>query len=111
MSDNVRQQRRRRRVGFRTTVRQRVTPENESAGKHRSGKIRKGNRWLRGALIQAALAGGTRATKGAFAARYRRVMRHRCHKKAVAAVAQAMLVAAYYPPAGHNPHQGQGADY
>ena len=67
MSDNVRQQRRRRRVGFRTTVRQRVTPENESTGKHRSGKIRKGNRWLRGALIQAALAGGTRATKGAFA--------------------------------------------
>src|SRR2546430_3021157 len=54
---------------------------NESAGKHRSGKISKGNRWLRGALIQAALAGGTRATKGAFAARYRRVMRHRGHKR------------------------------
>jgi transposase len=50
---------------------------NESAGKHRSGKTRKGNRWLRGALIHAVLAGGTRATKGAFAARYRRVMRHR----------------------------------
>jgi len=63
---------------------------NESAGKHRSGKTRKGNRWLRGALIQAALAGGTRSTKGAFAARYRRVMRHRGHKKAVVAVAHAM---------------------
>jgi transposase len=47
---------------------------NESAGKHRSSKTRKGNRWLRSVLIQAALAGGTRSTKGALAARYRRVM-------------------------------------
>src|SRR5262245_57571742 len=66
---------------------------NESAGKHRSGRTRKGNRWLRSVLIQAALAGGTRSTKGALAARYRRVMRHRGHKKAVVAVAHAMLVA------------------
>jgi len=29
---------------------------NESAGKHRSGKTRKGSRWLRAALIEAALA-------------------------------------------------------
>jgi transposase len=84
---------------------------NESAGKHRSGKTRKGNRWLRGALIQAALAGGTRATKGAFAARYRRVMRHRGHKKAVVAVAHAMLVAAYHLLARHTTYQEPGADY
>jgi transposase len=84
---------------------------NESAGKHRSGKTRKGNRWRRGALIQAALAGGTRATKGAFAARYRRVMRHRGHKKAVVAVAHAMLVAAYHLLARHTPYQEPGADY
>jgi transposase len=84
---------------------------NESAGKHRSGKTRKGNRWLRGALIQAALAGGTRATKGAFAARYRRVMRHRGHKKAVVAVAHAMLVAAYHLLARHTTYHEPGADY
>ena len=84
---------------------------NESAGKHRSGRTRKGNRWLRGALIQAALAGGTRATKGAFAARYRRVMRHRGHKKAVVAVAHAMLVAAYHLLERHTPYQEPGADY
>ena len=84
---------------------------NESAGKHRSGKTRKGNRWLRGALIQAALAGGTRSTKGAFAARYRRVMRHRGHKKAVVAVAHAMLVAAYHLLARHTTYQEPGADY
>src|SRR5919106_393738 len=84
---------------------------NESAGKHRSGKTRKGNRWLRGALIQAALAGGTRSTKGAFAARYRRVMRHRGHKKAVVAVAHAMLVAAYHLLARKTTYQEPGADY
>src|SRR5215510_6087459 len=60
---------------------------NESAGKHRPGRTRRGNKWLRGALTEAALAAGTRSAKGAFAARYRRVMQHRGHKKAVIAVA------------------------
>jgi transposase len=84
---------------------------NESAGKHKSGRTRKGNRWLRGVLIQAALAGGTRATKGALAARYRRVMRHRGHKKAVVAVAHAMLVAAYHLLARKTTYHDPGADY
>jgi hypothetical protein len=83
----------------------------ESAGKHRSGRTRKGNRWLRGALIQAALAGGTRATKGALAARYRRVMGHRGHKKAVVAVAHAILVAAYHLLARQTTYHEPGADY
>jgi len=56
---------------------------NGSAGKHRSGRTRKGNRWLRGALIEATLSAGTHSTTGALAARYRRVMQHRGHKKAV----------------------------
>jgi transposase len=34
---------------------------NESAGKHKSGKIRKGNRWLRNALIEAAASHRPRA--------------------------------------------------
>jgi transposase len=84
---------------------------NESAGKHKSGRTRKGNRWLRGVLIQAALAGGTRATKGALAARYRRVMQHRGHKKAVVAVAHAMLVAAYHLLARKTTYHDPGADY
>ena len=54
---------------------------NESAGKHRSGKTRPANRWLRGARIEAALAASTRAAPGAFAAHYRRIMPHRGHKK------------------------------
>ena len=84
---------------------------NESAGKHKSGKTRKGNRWLRTALIEAALAAGTRATKGAFAARYRRVMRHRGHQKAVVAVAHAMLVTAYHLLIRKTTYQEPGAHY
>ena len=54
---------------------------NESAGKHRSGKTRGGNRWLRTTLVEAAWA-ATRVENSALAARYRRVMRHRGHQKA-----------------------------
>src|SRR5262249_60089739 len=40
---------------------------NESAGKHRSGKTRKGNRWRRGALTEVALAAGPRPAQGGLA--------------------------------------------
>ena len=85
--------------------------QNESAGKHRSGKTRRGNRWLRTALIEAALAARARSTKGAFAARYRRVMQHRGHKKAVVAVAHAMLVTVYHLLARRTTYLDPGADY
>jgi transposase len=84
---------------------------NESAGKHRSGRTRHGNRWLRAALTEAALAASVRSTKGAFAARYRRVKAHRGHKKAVVAVAHAILVTAYHLLARHTTYQEPGADY
>jgi transposase len=83
---------------------------NESAGKHKSGKTRRGNRWLRAALVEAALA-AIRTPHSAFAARYRRIMRHRGHKKAVIAVAHAMLVTAYHLLARQTNYQELGADY
>ena len=83
---------------------------NESAGKHKSGKTRKGNRWLRMALIEAAL-GAIRTKDSALAARYRRVMRHRGHKKAVVAVAHAMLRAVYHVLAEGTPYRDLGPDY
>ena len=83
---------------------------NESAGKHRSGKTRKGNRWLRSALIEAALA-ATRASNTALSARYRRIMRHRGHKKAVAAVAHAILIIAYHLIAHGTTYRELGVDY
>jgi transposase len=84
--------------------------QNESAGKHQSGRTRPGNRWLRMSLIEAAsMAARTRHT--AFAARYHRIARHRGHKKAVVAVAHAMLVTTYYLLDRHVDYREPGADY
>ena len=83
---------------------------HESAGKHRTGKTRKDNVWLRGALVEAAL-GATRTKNRAVAARYRRILRHRGHKKAIVAVAHNLLVTAYHVLARHTTYQELGADY
>ena len=83
---------------------------DESAGKRRRGKTRDGNRFLRGALIESALA-ATRANGTALQARYRRVKRHRGHKKAVVAVGHQMLEIAYYIMRDATTYQELGADY
>jgi transposase len=83
---------------------------DESAGKRRTGKTRKGNIWLRGALVEAAL-GATRTKNSAVAARYRRVLRRRGHKKAIVAVAHSLLVAAYHVLAHQTTYRELGADY
>jgi transposase len=84
--------------------------QNDSAGKHKSGRTRPGNRWLRMALIEAAsLASRSRTT--AFGARYRRIARHRGHKKAVVAVAHAMLVTAYHLLHRGMDYREPGVDY
>lgn len=83
---------------------------NESAGKRRSGKTRKGNRYLRAALIQSALA-ATRKKHSALQARYQRVKRQRGHKKAVVAVGHQMLEIAYYIMRDGVSYQELGADY
>ena len=63
---------------------------NESAGKHRRGRTRKGDRWLKITLLEAALA-AIRVKGSALGARYRRICRHRGHKIALVAVARALL--------------------
>jgi len=83
---------------------------DESAGKHKSGKTRKGNRWLRTALIEAA-AGASRAKNSALQARFRRVLRHRGPKKAVVAVAHALLRVVYHVLADGNVYRELGGDY
>jgi transposase len=69
--------------------------QDESAGKRRSGKTRKGNRYLRATLIQAGLA-ASRAKGTALQALYARVRRHRGHKRAVVAVGHQILEIAYF---------------
>ena len=76
----------------------------------RDGRTRKGSPWLRTALVEAAAA-AIRTKDSALAARYRRVMRHRGHKKAVVAVAHAMLRAVYHILADGMPYRDPGPDY
>ena len=84
--------------------------QNESAGKRRSGKTRKGNRYLRATLIQAAL-GAMHQQGSALQARYHRVKRHRGHKKAVVAVGHQILEIAYYVMRDTVTYDELGADY
>jgi transposase len=83
---------------------------NESAGKHKSGRTRRGNRWLRAALVEAAQSAVGRP-QSAYAARYRRIMRHRGHNKAILAVAHAILVTAYHLLTRKTTYQELGANY
>ncbi len=69
--------------------------QHESAGKQRSGKTRKGSKWLRGTLTEAAKA--VVRTKGTYlSARYHRIKSRRGHAKATIATAHKILTAAYH---------------
>ncbi len=68
---------------------------NESAGKRKSGKTRKGSKWLHAALIQSAKA-ATRTRGTYLTAHYARIKGRRGHAKATVAVAHSILVSAYY---------------
>ena len=68
---------------------------DESAGKRRRGTIRRGNRWLKQALVQAAWA-ASRCKGGYLPALYRGLSRRRGRKRALIAVAHALLVTCYH---------------
>ncbi len=67
---------------------------HESAGRRRSGKTRKGNKWLRTALLEAAWAASR--TQTYLGAQYRRLAARRGKKRAAVAVAHSVLVRAYH---------------
>jgi hypothetical protein len=83
---------------------------NESAGKRRSGRTRKGNRYLRDMLVQASLA-AMRKKGSALQARYQRVKRHAGHKKAIVAVGHQLPEIAFYIMRDGVDYQELGADY
>lgn len=68
---------------------------DESAGKRRSGKTTKGNKWLRRTLSQAAWA-ATKRKEGYLSAQYRRLAPRRGKNRAIVAVGHTILVAAYH---------------
>lgn len=69
--------------------------QDESAGKRRSGRTRKGNRALRTALVEAAQAAG-RPKATALGRRYRRLKERLGGKKAAVALARQILEIAYH---------------
>jgi hypothetical protein len=88
-----------------------LAPGNhESAGRQRSGRTRKGNRWLRAALVAAAQS-AARTTRSYLGAQYRRIAARRGAKKAILAVAHSLLVIAYNVIARREPYRELGADY
>ena len=68
---------------------------NQSAGKRRQGKTRKGSKWLRRALVEAAH-GAARTKHSYFKALYHRVASRRGKQRAAVAVGHALLVTGYY---------------
>lgn len=83
---------------------------NESAGKRRSGKTPKGNKWLRRTLTQAAWA-ATRRKGGYLAAQYRRLSARRGKKRAIVALGHTILVAAYHMLKDEVDYRDLGSDY
>jgi transposase len=88
-----------------------MSPGNdESAGKRRSGRTGKGNKWLRATLTEAALAAGK--TKNSYlAAQYQRLRGRRGHNKAVTAVGHSILTAIWHMLQTGELYNDPGNDY
>lgn len=82
----------------------------ESAGKSTSGKTRKGNKWLRNYLHDAA-ASAVRTKNTYYAAQYARVKGRRGHAKALGAVQHSILVSLFHMLDRDEPFHELGADY
>jgi len=88
-----------------------LTPgQDESAGKRRSGRTRKGNRTLRSILVEAANA-AARKRNSYLAAQFRRIAARRGKKKAAVAVAHSILVIAYHLLTRGTEYENLGANY
>ena len=83
---------------------------NKSAGKRFSGKTRKGSKWLRRALIEAAH-GAARTKEKYFQAQYRRLAARRGKQRAAVAVGHSLLVTGYYLITRQETYQDLGANY
>lgn len=82
---------------------------DESGGKHRSGKTRPGNVWLCDALTQAAWSAAR--TDTFMAARFRRLSRRLGKKKAIVAVAHTIIIAIWHVLANDEDYHDLGADW
>ena len=83
---------------------------NRSAGKRKPEKIRRGGRWLKPALTEAAWA-AVRQNNSYLSAQYHRLVPHKGKKKAIIAVCHSMLIAAYHMLKDDVPYQDLGSDF
>ena len=83
---------------------------NESAGKHRSGRTRHGSKWLRIALVEAAQAAG-RSKNTYLSAQYARVRGRRGPGRAAVAVGHSILVIVWHLLSTGEMYTDPGGDY
>jgi transposase len=85
---------------------------HESAGHQRRGTTRKGNPWLRAALVEAAQAAGRSKRQPSYlTAQFRRLVARRGKKRAVVAVGHSILTVAYHLLKDGTPYRDLGATY
>jgi transposase len=82
---------------------------NESAGVKKSGKIRKGNSYLKATLVEVAWA-ASRTKGSAFNAVYNNIAKRRGKKRALVAVGHQVLIAVYRTLKTGEPFVDQGAE-
>jgi transposase len=87
-----------------------VPGKNESAGRNRSSRTNKANRYLKSALVQAAHAAG-RSKNNYLSAQYRRIASRRGKKRAAVAVARSILVIMYHMIDRGTRYQELGGNY
>jgi transposase len=83
---------------------------NESAGKRYSGRTRKGNRWLRAALVEAAH-GAAHSKQTYLSAHYHRLTARRGAKKATVALGHTILVIIYHVLSEDSDYSDLGGNY
>jgi len=83
---------------------------NESAGKHHSGRTRKGDPWLRGILGEVAMT-AARDRNSHLGARYRRLAARRGKKRALVAIGHAVLIAAWQMLTTNTDYTDLGPDH
>ena len=83
---------------------------HESAGKRRSGRTRKGSRWLNEALTEAAIA-AVRTNGSYLQALYKRLRPRLGHSRALGAVKHSMICACWYMLSSGELYRDLGSDY
>src|SRR5262245_56814951 len=84
--------------------------QNESAGKRKSSRLRKGAPWLKTVMVQCAWS-ATRKKDSYYSAQFNRLRGKHGAKKAICAVAASMLTAVYHMLKDGTQHQDLGANH